>query len=159
MSFLNTLLGDINESAAELAYLEALKQQDYVSAVPLLRSAIAREDATAMTLYAVLLAFGRGVQPNREDAADWFRQAAVRGQPLGQTAFGACLAAGIGVPQDEEAAAYWLYRASCQGYGQAIDMLADLALKSPRIVGPHFNKTQFADLLRKSHRPVASRVN
>jgi len=146
-----------NES--EPPYYEPLRQRDFVAAVPLLMDAIRRDDAQAMALFATLLALGRGVKQNMQDAADWFRQAAVRGQVSGQAAYGGCLASGLGVERNDSEAAYWLFRSAQQGYSQAIEMLSNLALRNREVIGQHFSIEDFMGLMRKAKRPVRNSLH
>ena len=155
MKLLDSLFGkpaDTNDPP----YYESLRRSDFVTALPLLRAAIRRDDARAMALFATLLAFGRGVDTNLQDAADWFRQSAVRGHIAGQAAYGACLASGLGVARNDHEAAYWLYRAGCGGCRHAIEILSDVVLRNQRVVGAHFSMKEFLHLMRWARRPAGA---
>ena len=130
-------------------YYAPLLAGDYAAAVPLLQQAIHQEDGHAMGVMASLLAMGRGVEQNIDEAALWFRQAAVRGDVLGQTAFGLCLATGHGVDKDPQEGAYWLFRAATAGHRTAAESLGDLVLKDQSLVGKHFSMDDVAQLIRR----------
>lgn len=149
MDFMDSFFGaDVSPPDAKAAaYVEPLKQRNYAAAVPLLQSAMAREDALAMGLFGALCALGRGVDKNPEDACAWFRQAANRGHVPSQAALGMCLAGGQGSPADYGEAAYWLYRAGKAGNLHAIEVLGNLAMKDNSIVGKHFSEDELCDLV------------
>lgn len=143
----------------EPIYYEPLRRGDFVAAIPMLRQAMRQEDAHAMAIFGTLLAFGRGIEQDQADAADWFRQSAVRGELAGQSAYGACLASGLGVAMNRDEAAYWLYRAGRAGYSPAVDILADLVLSDASVVGKHFSEAEFQDVLRIARRPKDSALH
>lgn len=146
MNFLDKFFGGAAESKGG-SYVEPLKRGDFTAAIPLLRSAIRKDDERAMGLMAALTAFGRGVEQNVEEACCWFRQAAVRGHVESQAALGLCLATGVGTRVDRHEAAYWLYRASKAGNRQAIEALGALAFKDHSIVGKHFSEDELCLLV------------
>ncbi|MBZ0094561.1 MAG: tetratricopeptide repeat protein [Burkholderiales bacterium] len=128
-------------------YLNVLVTRDYTAAVPLLKTAIARDDARAMGFLAALYMLGHGVQKDPQESYLWFRQAANRGDLPSQTALGMCLAGGRGTRVDYNEAAFWLFRAGSAGYMMAIGMLGWLVDKHPSVVGAHFTEDQVCDLL------------
>lgn len=130
-------------------YYAPLKAGDYAAAVPLLQEAIRQEDCHAMGVMASLLAMGRGVSKNIEEAVLWYRQAAVRGDVFSQTAFGLCLATGAGVAKDPQEGAYWLFKAATAGHRTAAESLGDLVLKDQSLVGKHFSMDDVAQLMRR----------
>lgn len=130
-------------------YYAPLLAGDYASAIPLLQQAIREEDGHAMGVMASLLAMGRGVEKDIEEAALWFRQAAVRGDVLGQTAFGLLLATGYGVAKDPQEGAYWLYKAATSGHRTAAECLGDLVLKDRSLVGKYFSMDDVRRLMRR----------
>lgn len=146
-------------SPNEPPYYLPLRRGNFADAIPLLRAAMKRDDAHAMAIFATLLAMGRGMERNEQDAADWYRQSAARGELAGQTAYGACLAAGIGVPVDQKEASFWLYRAARAGYRAAADLLADVVLCHQSVVGEHFTDDQLREVLRVARRPKSSEMH
>lgn len=136
------------------AYLAPLAQRDYAAAVPLLKSAMNREDARAMGIMAAMTALGRGVEKDLVDACAWFRQAAHRGHAPSQAALGMCLAGGMGTAIDNKEAAYWLYRAGKAGSLQAVEVLGALAYRDHSVVGPHFTEDDLCDLWRWREREL-----
>lgn len=149
MKFLDSLFGPdaSNPDTQTAPYLAPLARHDFSAAVPLLKSAMARDDARAMGILAALTALGRGVQKNLSDAYAWFRQAAVRGHVPSQAALGMCIAGGLGTPIDNKEAAYWLYRAGKAGSMQAIEVLGALAYRDHSVVGPHFTENELCKLI------------
>ncbi|MFA6309966.1 MAG: tetratricopeptide repeat protein [Sterolibacterium sp.] len=137
----------------EPIYAAPLREGDFEGAVVPLREAIKYEDPVAMTAYAAMLAVGRGMEQDFEEAALWFRQAAVRGDVNGQLAIGACLATGLGTPRNDDEAAFWLYQAGKRNNLAAIDLLSTLVWRDQALIGRHFSKTEFHQLLKKAHRP------
>lgn len=143
------------DSGEDPPYYAPIEAGDYATAFPLLQQAMRQEDAHAMGVFAALVAMGRGIDQDPEEASAWFRQAAVRGDLFSQTAFGVCLATGFGVKQDISEAAFWLYRAGEAGHRTAILCLGDLALRDSSIIGKHFSQEQLRALLGKvSSRPA-----
>ena len=159
MNFLEKILDQCYRYATtaptqdEPAYFAPLRERDYTAALLPLRQAIQREDPVAMTVYASMLALGRGVEKDFDEAALWFRQAAVRGDPDGQLGLGACLAAGIGTPVNDDEAVYWLYQVAIQGHPVAIDLLSTVVWRNQSVIGKHFSSDQFYQLVRNAHRP------
>lgn len=156
MDLLDSFFGtDVSPPDTKVAaYVEPLKQRNYAAAVPLLKTAVAQEDARAMGLFGALYALGRGVEKDPFDACAWFRQAATRGNVQSQAALGMCLAGGLGAPVNRREAAYWLYQAGSAGNLQAIEVLGNLAMKDPSIVGEHFSEDDLCNLaLRLMKRP------
>lgn len=141
--------------AGEPAYYAPLRDGDFAASVPLLKEAMRNDDAHAMAVFGTLLAFGRGIESNMQDAADWFRQSAVRGSLHGQAAFGACLATGMGVAIDRGEAAHWLWRATRGGLGWAAEILSDLILGDQSVVDGHFTMQEFYAAYAQLRRPVA----
>jgi TPR repeat protein len=129
-------------------YYAPLEAGDYAAALPLLEAAMCREDAHAMGVMAAMLAMGRGVDQDPQEACAWFRQAANRGDLFSQTAFGMCLATGFGTARDATEAAYWLYRAGRAGHHSAVDILSDLALQHQAVIGVHFTMGELVALVR-----------
>lgn len=130
---IGSILSDTDD--IEPVYYPALREQRFGAAILLLRHAIALDDGHAMGIYAGLLALGRGIERNPEEAALWFRQSAVRDDPFGQISFALCLAIGFGIAQDRREAAFWLCRAARAGHRRAMEVLADLVLLEPGLIG------------------------
>ncbi len=156
MNFLDSFLGvgTSHEDVAPAPYVAPLQRRDYVTAVPLLKAAMNKDDALAMGLFGALTALGRGVEKCPEDACAWFRQAANRDHVPSQAALGMCLAGGLGTPVDRKEAAYWLYRAGKAGNQQAIEVLASLAYKDGSIVGVHFTEEDLCKLVMQLRKLV-----
>lgn len=149
MSLLDNFFTDSRSPpGAEVApYVRFLEQRDYTAAIPLLKTAIADEDARAMGFLAALYMLGHGVHKDPQEAYLWFRQAANRGDLPSQTALGMCLAGGRGTKVDYDEAAFWFFRAGSAGYMMAISMLGWLVDRHPSVVGAHFTEDQVCDLL------------
>jgi len=142
----------------EADYQAFLRRRDFVSALPLLQAAIRKDDGYAMAIFGTLLMYGRGVEANDQDAADWFRQSAVRGVLIGQTAYGACLVSGTGVARNTREAAHWLYKAAREGYPSAIIALDQVVTLHPDVVGEHFSLGDFSQMMTSAGRPVRVKV-
>lgn len=153
MSFIDTLLGSgaSHDDVPNHAYMLPLAKRDYATALPLLKSATARDDARAMGILAALYALGRGVEKDPVEACAWFRQSAVRGDAQSQTALGLCLANGKGTAANPKEAAYWLWRAAQAGVMQAISLLGALADRHPSVVGEHFSEDELCAMLEFWH--------
>ena len=142
------------------AYDAPLRRQDFSAAIPLLRAAIAQEDARAMGAYGALCATGLGIEKNVHEAYCWFLQGAHRGDVPAQVALGMLLAGGLGTPTNRTEAAYWLYRAGLAGNQRAIKALEALTEKDHSVIGPHFTEEELYRLLYSATAiRVATRVN
>lgn len=162
MSFFDEFFGGFGGTASDkdvqaAPYLAPLARRDYAAAVPLLKSAMNREDARAMGIMAALTALGRGVDKDPVDACAWFRQAANRGHVPSQAALGMCLAGGLGSAIDNKEAAFWLFRAGKAGSMQAIEVLGALAFRDNSVVGPHFTEDELCDLVRHWRKEMVPR--
>ena len=111
------------------AYDAPLRRRDFSAALPLVRAAIAKDDARAMGAYGALYATGHGLEKDLDEAYCWFLQGAHRGDVPSQLALGMLLAGGLGTPINRTEAAYWLYRASLAGNRRAIQVLEALTEK------------------------------
>ncbi len=129
------------------AYDAPLRCRDFAAALPLLQTAVAREDARAMGCYGALCATGQGVEKDLCEAYGWFLQAANRGDVPAQVALGLCLAEGLGAPMNRTEAANWLYRAGMAGNRRAIEALEALTMKDCSVIGPHFTEAELIHLL------------
>ncbi len=163
MSFLDSFFAGFGGSVSDqdvqtAAYLAPLARRDYAAAVPLLKSAMNREDARAMGIMAALTALGRGVEKDPADACAWFRQAANRGHVPSQAALGMCLAGGLGTAIDNKEAAFWLYRAGKAGSAQAIEVLGALAFRDHSVVGEHFTEDELCDLVLELRRMAKQKI-
>ncbi len=130
----------VRDTQGDPAYDAPLRRRDFAAALPLLRAAMAREDARAMGCYGALCATGQGVEKDLYEAYCWFLQAANRGDVPAQVALGLCLAGGLGVPMNRTEAANWLYRG-------AIEALEALTMKDCSVIGPHFTEAELIHLL------------
>ena len=144
---------------AHAPYQAQLDAGDFSAAIPLLRAAVAAEDSQAMAILGGLLAAGRGVPKDSDEACLWFRQAAVRGSVFGMASLGVCLAAGCGTPVDRRQSAYWLYQAGMRGHGGSVDVLGALAYRHHDIVGEYFSEDELIRLVmsRKAEKHLARR--
>jgi len=163
VSFLDSFFAGSGGSVSDkdtqtAAYLAPLARRDYAAAVPLLKSAMNREDARAMGLMGALTALGRGVEKDPGDACAWFRQAANRGHVASQAALGMCLASGLGVARDNKEAAFWLYRAGKAGNMQAIEALGALAFSDHSVVGEHFTEDELCNLVLELRRVAKQKI-
>ena len=129
------------------AYDALLMPSDFSSAIPMLKVAIAKEDARAMGIYGALYAAGHGVEKDMEEAYCWFLQAANRGDIPSQLVLGMLLAGDVCIPTNKSEAAYWLYRAALAGNWRAIKALEALTEKDRSVVGPHFSEEELNRLL------------
>ena len=129
------------------SYDAPLQRHDFSAALPLLRAAIAKDDARAMGVYGALYATGHGFEKDLNEAYCWFLQGAHRGDVPSQLALGMLLAGGLGTPINRSEAAYWLYRASLSGNQHAIQVLETLTEKDRSLVGPHFSEEELNRLL------------
>ena len=149
MTILDKFLRKISEEKdvrKEDTYNAALTRKDYAAAVPLLRAAIAKDDARAMGALAAMYATGNGVGKDIEEACTWFRQAATRGDAPSQWALGMCLAGGSGTPVNLSEGAYWLFRASKAGNRRAFEILEPMVEKNKSLIGPHFSEDELLAL-------------
>ena len=129
------------------AYDAPLRCRDFAAALPLLQTAMAREDARAMGCYGALCATGQGVEKDLNEAYRWFLQAANRGDVPAQVALGLCLAGGLGAPMNRTEAANWLYRAGMAGNRRAIEALEALTMKDCSAIGPLFTEAELIHFL------------
>ena len=103
--------------------MAAYKDGDYASALPQLRAAA--KDGHARAQYALGSMFnqGRGVQPDRALAAEWWRRAAAQNHAQAQFALGVLYSSGTGVAKDNVAAHMWFSLAAAQGKRNAERLL------------------------------------
>lgn len=144
-----------DEDADGRAYLDAILDEDWKKALPMLKAAAAREDATAMSFLGAFYAMGLGVEKDNVESTLWLRQAAIRGNVSAQAALGMCLAHGLGVAQDRLEAAYWLFKAGQAGSAISINTLAAMAYQHHEIVGPHFTEDELCELVEQLPRLMA----
>jgi TPR repeat protein len=104
---------------------EALGQEDYPTALKLLRPMAEGGFAEAQYHLGVMYQYGEGMPPDMKEAARWYRAAAEQGYALAQTNLGLMYHNGDGVPQDNKEAARWYRAAAVQGDATA---QIDLAL-------------------------------
>lgn len=71
-----------DEANTRPAYDGLLMRRDFSAAIPILKVAIAKEDARAMGIYGSLYATGHGVTKNMEEAYCWLLHDANRGPSL-----------------------------------------------------------------------------
>lgn len=148
MSFLDSLLSALpgTESKNAPAYLEPLLRRDFVSALPHLKAAMNRDDASAMGFYGAMCIMGLGVPKDHDEGVLWFRQAAVRGNPLCKATFGMCLAQGFGVERNEREATFWLFEASKDAVVPAMEFLCDMVMRNHSLVGEHFTEDELCEI-------------
>ena len=139
-------ISDEKDVRNEDTYDAALTRKDYAAAVPLLREAIAKDDARAMGAFAAMCATGNGIAKDPEEACIWFRQAATRGDAASQWALGMCLSGGVGTPANLSEGVYWLFRASKAGNRRAFEILEPMVEKNKSLIGPHFSEAELLAL-------------
>lgn len=130
-------------------YMAPVEVGDYAAAIPLLRSAVAQQDATAMGILGFLTARGYGVEQNYAEAALWLRQAAVRGHVPSQAALGMCLALGLGMPTNKPEGAHWLFQAAEHAHPKVLDALVALVIRDRSVGRRHFRDETLAELARR----------
>lgn len=148
----------VTDNQATPGYDAPLRRQNFPVAIPLLRAAIAREDARAMGAYGALCAVGHGVAKDLHEACCWFRQGATRCDVPSQLVLGMSLINGEGMSINKTEAAYWLYRSGTAGNRRAIDILEALAEKDYSVVGPHFTEHQLIRLIYASRKSACSNL-
>lgn len=99
---------------------EALKHQDYATALRELEPLALQGDAAAQTNFGFMHSKGWGVPESDAEASKWYRMAAEQGQPVAQNNLGALMLAGQGGPKDEVVGLMWLKLAAENGYAAAI---------------------------------------
>lgn len=168
MSILGKLFKNTNQAdddtSLQARYNDALNRRDFVAVLPLLRKAIAMEDARAMGAYAALYATGHGVEQDPAEAYRWFLQASNRGDAVSQLCLALCLIGGKGVEQNSLEGAYWLFKAGKAGDMRAVVLLGELVEKDNSLVGPHFSQDEmdalaYALLKSKSRFPSSKSVH
>lgn len=127
-------------------YCAPIERGDYATALPMLHSAIAKGDATAMGLLGFLTGQGYGVEKDLEEAAVWLRQAAVRGHAASQSALGMSLALGLGTPINLREAAHWLYQAAKGENFQALEVLVAILTRDRTVSDGQFREQDVAKL-------------
>lgn len=133
-------------------YESALDQGDDPEAVRHLMVAVREGDAHAMVGLGTMLLLGRGIEQDIVDGMVWIRQAATRSNILGMRVLGAALLSGTGCVADEGEAAFWYYKAGLLGSREAVDVLGQLLMRRPSLIGVHFTRDQFMALMRDAHR-------
>ena len=113
---------DFNDGV--VAYLTGNYQEAFVIMQAL---AEGQENDLAMYYLGVMLAEGRGVEPDAKQAADWFRKAAMKGIPQAQHRLALAYRRGMGVPRDYEQSYAWLKTALVGGHTPAQAVLAEVA--------------------------------
>jgi uncharacterized protein len=94
----------------------AFHKGDFATALKLARPLAEAGDARALSILGLLHYYGgRGVMPDYQEAAKWFRRAADQGDVAAPLYLGIMFAGGQGVPQDHAEAAKWFRRAADQG--------------------------------------------
>ena len=91
--------------------LEALKADDYKTAIKYLTLAADKGNSEAMLQLGHCCNGGWGVEKSPKKAVEWFRKAADKGNARAMSSLGQCYEAGEGVKQDKEEAARWYRKA------------------------------------------------
>lgn len=160
MDMIDRLMGrEMHEEDMHPAYHDLLEREDYEGALPLLREAVRRDDARAMTALGSMLVVGQSIEQDVEEGVLWLRQAAVRGDLRGQYCLGSFLAAGLGVARNDEEAAFWLYQASRGGLRDAVEALSNLALRNPAVVGEHFSMDDLVVMVGEARKVAPLSIN
>jgi TPR repeat protein len=109
--------------------IEAWKQKDYATALPVFRELAKRGDRNGQYWLAIMYDKGQGVPQDREQATYWFTKVAEQGSSVNQMRLGARFLH----MEDYERAVYWLTKASEQGQPYAQVKLAKLYHEGKKI--------------------------
>lgn len=102
----------------------AFQKGDYATALQVLRPLAQQGQPEAQHGLGVMYEFGDGVEPNKAEAAKWYRVAADAGLAIAQFSYGNMLLAGEGVDQNDVEAIKWFRLAADQGLANAQHNLA-----------------------------------
>lgn len=104
--------------------IEAIDQQDYQTALKILRPLAGQGLAEAQYHLGVMYQDGEGVLQDNKEAARWYRAAAEQGHAFAQANLASMYHNGEGVPQDYKEAVRWCRAAAVQGDALAQSHLA-----------------------------------
>ena len=105
----NVAIAGLNEG------LDALRKNDFATAVKELRPLAERGDAEAQYRVGLMYEFGKGYPQDKPQAVAWFKKAAAQNHAAAQTELGIIYATGDGVAQDNKQAVQWFQMAAPQG--------------------------------------------
>jgi TPR repeat protein len=106
--------------------MEAVHNQDYVSAYKIFKDLAEQGNAEAQYNLGILLRGGKGVTEDVSQAVQWFEKAANQGLPQAQYELGNAYEFGTGVKQSYPSAAKWYKKAAEHGNPSAQTNLAVL---------------------------------
>ena len=121
------LVSEAKNYAKKMVVLDALKKQDYPSALTELIPLAEKGDATAQFKLGWMYQRGQGVPKNHKIAAKWFMLAASKGIADAQYILGGLYRRGKGVPKNQEIALKWYKLAAKQGHELAQNRIKKLS--------------------------------
>jgi hypothetical protein len=95
--------------------LDALRRNDFTTAVKELRPLADRGDAEAQYRVGLMYEFGKGYPQDKAQGIAWFRKAAAQNHAAAQAELGVIYATGDGVAPDNKQAVDWFQKAAPQG--------------------------------------------
>jgi hypothetical protein len=119
ISLCQTYAGERDEA------INALKRQDYATAVRLFKRLAEAGDQAAQNNLGVLYRNGMGVPEDYTESLKWFRRSAEQGNPLAEYNLGLAYYYGWGVPEDKREALKWYMLSAQQGDAAAQRALED----------------------------------
>lgn len=149
--WLSALLFSISSATVSAASLkevaEAVKTQDYKTALEQLEVLAKQEHPEAEFLLGMMYQYGRGVEQNFQTAADWFRRSANKGNNAAQTNLALLLISGKLGKADYKEAVSLLEKATATGNPVAI---YNLGLRYSKGEGVQKDSVKAVELFRKA---------
>ena len=102
-------VADLNEG------LDALRKNDFATAVKELRPLAERGDAEAQYRIGLMYEFGRGYPQDKAQGIAWFKKSAAQNHTAAQQELGVIYTTGDGVPKDDAQAVAWFQKAATLG--------------------------------------------
>ncbi len=99
--------------------LDALRKNDYATAVKELRPLAERGDAEAQYRIGLMYEFGKGYPQDKAQGIVWFKKSAAQNNTAAQHELGVIYATGDGVKQDDAQAVTWFQKAATLGNASA----------------------------------------
>ena len=93
-----------------------MEEEDYEAAIPLLREAAEKGDATGQLELGNCYYNGLGIEKDDQEAVKYYQLSAEQGVPVAMFAYGDCYYLGNGVEQDLKKASEWYQKALSAGY-------------------------------------------
>ncbi len=109
--------------------ISALDVQDYATAHELFKELADIGDAKAQYELGTIYLYGRGVEPDPNQSAQWYMLAAKSGLPEAQYSLGIAYSMGIGIQKNIDKAISWYTAAAKQKYLPAYLPLAEFLFK------------------------------